>query len=287
VTPALEQAVSGSTRAVAAARALYREGLLSESHDYLARALERLVEAWRPEPEPTDDAPAPTDTAPADPEEQALRAIEAAGYPKMPRLRQAFAAVRKGHENPVGSLSSVEWIWAELSRLARFSRRHLRKPTEQKRARIRTLVLAGSALVLLLVVVAVLWARPRVDASGTFSPEHPSYHAFDGVDSSEWLLPETSPGWLDLKFRSPRDVRTVRLVNAHNRYYMDRAAERVRVTAFAGGKALGSAEGRFKGIVEKRSTLDLAIQASGVTRLRVEVLSWHKRGGGLAEIELR
>lgn len=287
-------------RAVAAARALYREGLLSESHASLVKAFDALLEAWRPEPAavvPTDGegdaaepAPEPADVAEpivADAEEQALAAIEKAGYRRMARLRQARTTARELGTEPVTSLGRVEWIWAEIERLTRFSQRQFLTPAAAKRLRIRRIALAGTALVILAVVIGILWARPRIAASATFSTEHPAYHVYDGVDSTEWLLPEASAGWVELRLRSSRTIKTVRLVNCHNRYYMDRAAEKVRVTAYAGGKQVGTAEGKFKGIVEKRSTLDLNIKASGVTRVRVEIQSWFGRGGGLSEIELR
>jgi hypothetical protein len=296
MTPFREQAVTRSRRSISAARALYREGLLSESHTYMANALHALLEAWRPEAPETPPEEAEKDgdadeSAPkaveVDPDANALAAIEAAGYRKASRLRKAAAAVRAADTGTRTSLARVEWIWAEVARLARFSERKFASPAAQKRARIRLFVTVGLSALVVLAIIAVLWWRPRVVASATFGSEHPAYQVFDGVDSTEWLLPETSPGWVELRFRAARNVRVVRLVNAHNRYYMDRASERVRVTAYAGGESLGSAEGKFKGIVEKRSTLDLALNASGVTRLRVEVLSYFGRGGGLAEIEFR
>jgi hypothetical protein len=315
VTPSREHATTRAKRSIAGARALYREGLLGESHAYLSGALEALLEAWRVEPLPAaaaadvsstragDTAPkedvapgeatapaevaeaaAPSEPSVVDGEQQALAAIEWAGYRNVARLRKAAAAIHELGQDQVTSLGRVEWIWAEIERLARFSERRFAPPAAQKRARVRRFVLAGSALLLVVAVVMVLWARPRVVASASYSQEYPAYQAYDGVDSSEWLLPESSQGWIELRLRNPRSVRVVRLLNAHNR---DRAAERVRVTAYVGDKAVGSAEGKFKGIMEKRSALDLTIKASGVTKVRVEILSFFGRGGGLSEIELR
>jgi hypothetical protein len=277
-----EQVVSRSNRSIAAARALYREGLLSESHQHMANAFATLLESWRPE------SPASEGTAlPPDAEDRAIAAIEAAGYPRIARLRKSIAAIRELDSGDVMSLGRVESIWTEIERLARFSRRRFRSPADAKRLLVRRLAVAGVATLAMIAALVALWIRPRIDASATFSPEQPPSNAFDGVDSTEWLLPDGVPGWVELKFRSPRSIRNVRVANVHNRYYMDRASERVRVTAYAGQAVVGTAERRFKGIVEQRSTQDFKLEASGVTRLRVEVLSFFGRGGGFAEIDLR
>jgi hypothetical protein len=59
------------------------------------------------------------------------------------------------------------------------------------------------------------------------------------------------------------------------------------VTAFSAAGPVGTAEGRFVGISEKRSVLDLPVEARDVTHLRVEVLSHFGGGGALAEVEVR
>ena len=79
----------------------------------------------------------------------------------------------------------------------------------------------------------------------------------------------------------------MRLVNAHNAFYLDRATHRARVTAFGEGGSETTVEGSFDAIVRQRSVLDLDLRATQVTRVRVEVLSFFLTGGGLAEVEVR
>ena len=181
----------------------------------------------------------------------------------------------------------LDWIWDEVERLCRFT---LRRLTPQQTWRRRRLYAgaAAAALIIVAVLVAVnLWGGPSVTASGSYPFEpHPPSYAVDGMAASEWLLPDGAPGWLEIAFRSPRQVHSVRLLNSHNRYYMDRASERVRVTAFSGEWPVATAEGRFDRINIERSALDLPLEAEKVTRLRVEILSYFKAGGGLAEIEV-
>ena len=93
--------------------------------------------------------------------------------------------------------------------------------------------------------------------------------------------------WIDVMFPTARSVHSVRLVNSHNLFYADRAARAVRVTAFAGPNEAASVEGSFARLTQERSVLDLPLEAKGVTRVRVELLSYFKTGGGLAEVEVR
>ena len=110
--------------------------------------------------------------------------------------------------------------------------------------------------------------------------------ALDGLEGTEWLLPETTPGWIDVLPPKPRALKRVRLTNAHNEYYLDRASKKVRVTAFSEAGPVGSVEGAFEEFKQDTSILDLRLEAQNVVRVRIEVLSFFKRGGGLAEIEL-
>jgi len=75
-------------------------------------------------------------------------------------------------------------------------------------------------------------------------------------------------------------------VNAHNEWYLDRASRKVRVTAYSEAGPVGSVEGEFQKFSQDRSVLDLPLEAQNVVRVRVEVLTFFKRGGGFAEIEL-
>jgi hypothetical protein len=271
-----------------AARVLWREGLVSECHVFMVSALRALLEAWVP----ADANSTTTSNEDHAREQAALEALTAASYPDVARLRAALEAgssethPRDLRPRPLEA-PDLDWIWTEAERLFRFTSRRLTGPPTRKRTLRRAGAVLGGALIALLLILALLWGRPTISASATYSSEHAATNAIDGIESTEWLLPDSSLGWLDLKFPWPRRVRRVQLLNSHNRYYFDRATQRVRVTAFSHERTVASVEGSFTQLTGERSPLELKLDAQRVTRLRVDVLSFFKNGGGLAEIEVR
>lgn len=131
-----------------------------------------------------------------------------------------------------------------------------------------------------------LWGRPHARASSIISAPHSAANTIDGLEATEWLLPDATPGWVDVMFHSARAVHGITLVNAHNVFYLDRAAQAVRVTAFTERGKAASVEGSFARLTQDRSTIELPLRAEGVIRVRVDVLTYFNRGGGLAQIEV-
>ena len=136
-------------------------------------------------------------------------------------------------------------------------------------------------------MVGRLWLRPHVSASGVYSTDFPTAYAVDGIESTEWLLPDHATGWLQLSFPRPRDIHRVTLVNGHNRWYMDRAVKQVRVTAYSKKGLVATAEDSFPALTEQPSTLELKLEAEDVDHVRVDVLSYFGNGGALAELSVR
>lgn len=264
---------------VACARSLFRDGFLGECHRYMMRALSVQLLAWG-----EADADCPEGEAS---HERGLRALERNGYRRIERLRAASAASDGAEPGSQRECSAgFDWIWAEVERLASYSTRWAITPHARKRARRVRAALLGGFVVLALLLGYRLWGRPRAQASASFSDDHSAANAVDGLQATEWLLPDGVAGWVDVILPRARTIHRVRLFNAHNRTSADRSARRVRVTAFSEVGSVASTAGAFERFSEERSVLDLPLAAQGVTRVRVEILSHFKSGGGLAEVEV-
>jgi hypothetical protein len=287
LAPKAVEAVEEAARALESARALFRARLIPECHAYMVVALRALLRLWATK----DGTETPSGDTPsgATDEEKALAALERAGYRRMDRLKSALTATAGVATEPGAATppeGDFEASWAEVERLYRFTRRSVMPPAKRKRARILLASGLGLVVVLAVIVAVRLWIRPRVIASAVLGWEFPASYAMDGLEATEWLLPDRTPGWVDIVFSSSRTVKRVRIFNVHNRYFADRSSEKIRVTAFDDWHALGSAEGRFEKIKSERSVLELNLAAEGVKRLRVEVLSSFSLGGGVAEVEV-
>jgi hypothetical protein len=290
MSAALTDAVHRSERSITVARALFRDGLLPESHDHMLGSLRVLLDAWgRLAPAADAEAGVPKLTT----LERALTALERAGYGQVAHLRAAVVTSGAAEMPPSPSAAlplpsgELDRIWTQVELLARFTNRQAMAPRARRMARWRRLAALGALLALTLLLALRVWRRPHARSSADLSEAHAVANAVDGLDATEWLLPDATAGWVDVTFGSPRAVQGVRLVNAHNVFYMDRGARAVRATAFTEWGLATSVDGAFAGLEDGRSVLELPLAAERVTRVRVEVLSYFQRGGGLAEIELR
>ncbi|MBI2392673.1 MAG: discoidin domain-containing protein [Deltaproteobacteria bacterium] len=152
----------------------------------------------------------------------------------------------------------------------------------------RVVRLAGTALVLLLSIVAiVLLARtPRrleASASAKWDARYDPANAVDGNDKTDWLLPDHAQGWLDVKVIPPRKIARVKLMNARNLPWNDRASNELSIEAFDGAHVVKTATTKFDGVSPDPAWRTVEIGAK-VDRLRVHVKSSHAQGGGVSEV---
>jgi hypothetical protein len=267
--PDLARALETAQARLQSARLLWRGGRLADAYAYGAQGLRALASGWG------DGG-----------------SLAAAGYRELAELEQTLATIAvlpaPGSDTDFGRAHQrgLERACAAAEQLAAFTSRRLRSPA-QRRARVRRRLSIGLLAAAALAITGLrLWRHPVVSASAVYSAEFPASQAADGIAATEWLLPGGRTGWLELGFRSPRQVRGVRLLNSHNRSYRDRATRRFRVTAFAGLRSLASAEGELEAIGTSTTERRIALEAGGVTRIRVEILSYFGAGGGLAEVEV-
>jgi hypothetical protein len=266
MTSHAESSLKRATRAFDAARALFRAGLVAESHPFMVEALRAALDAWHKDGGEPDDA-------------SALRALGDAGYPDVDQLRAGLTAA----SGPMPA--DVEWLWAEAERLYVFSRKRLLRPN-WKRKRWLALGLV-TALGIVLAVSWRTWGRMRIRASATLGTEYPASNVLDGNDTTEWLAPEAKDAWLEIRPPRPRRVQSVRVYNGHNRFYMDRALRRFRVTLFAGDKQVASAEKEFTRLTDRTSLLDVEVAGTGVTLVRLDALSHFGAGVAIGDVEIR
>lgn len=138
-----------------------------------------------------------------------------------------------------------------------------------------------------------LGARPfaNVRDSGTFfaDPSFSGEKAFDGQLDTEWLLPDRTTGHVDLFLFPARDVRSIVLVNGHNRHFMDRAVRTFEVQLHRDGVLVHASRGEFRELTNpgERSEIRLPSPVADVDHVRVVVHAHMGLGGALAEILLR
>jgi hypothetical protein len=124
-------------------------------------------------------------------------------------------------------------------------------------------------------------------ASASHGQRYGPERAVDGDRATEWLLPNSAAGWIDVSPRKPRRCRALGLLNASNRPGPDRAVVDYRVEVFVGGQSARTIDGSFGEFVPAPGWRSIPLGVEGpVDRVRIHVLSWAGNGGGLAEIRL-
>lgn len=126
---------------------------------------------------------------------------------------------------------------------------------------------------------------PRLEAtaSARFDPRFEPANAVDGNEKTDWLLPDRASGTLDVKVIPARTLKLVRVMNARNLPFADRATHDLLIEALDHGKVVKSGAFAFEGQSADAAwrSLDLGVKVDAV---RVTVKSWHGLGGGLAEV---
>lgn len=154
-----------------------------------------------------------------------------------------------------------------------------------RRRRVRVALAALSLVMLCFSLVAAvrLRNRVRVVASAQYGEHYTALDAIDGDQNTEWLLPDHAAGFIDVLIVPRRRVARVKLMNARNIPFDDRATRDVAVEAFDGSRVVKTGAATFEGPSRAAAWRTIEVGAT-VDRLRVHVNSWHAAGGGFAEI---
>ncbi|MEM9866009.1 MAG: hypothetical protein AAF938_30680, partial [Myxococcota bacterium] len=110
-------------------------------------------------------------------------------------------------------------------------------------------------------------------------------HACDSDVETEWLLPDGANGWIECVLPSPSDVSVVRITNGRNRAYGDRAVKDYVVSLVVGDRVIAEAEGSFSAIEARPEPVSVSIRGEGVTKIRLEVRSFHRLGAALSGLD--
>ena len=108
--------------------------------------------------------------------------------------------------------------------------------------------------------------------------------AIDGDLNTEWLLPDRTAGWLEVRFEQPRQIANIRLRNGHNRNYNDRATNEYTVQVFVNGEAVREIEASFDPMSATPEWVTHEIGVDNVHRIRFTARSWYRTGASLAEL---
>jgi len=129
---------------------------------------------------------------------------------------------------------------------------------------------------------------PPAAASASFGddPAFTPDRAIDGDPSTDWLLPDNTAGWIDIRVDPARAIHNVRLLNGHNRGFNDRAVRNYRVEVYDGDRMVTQTSGSFAALLPHPTPVNVAVHASHVTRVRLVVTSWFNIGSALAEIHV-
>lgn len=162
-------------------------------------------------------------------------------------------------------------------------------PAEVAKKRVRRIAFTALSAVATIVALYFILRTPRVvkaEASAVYSDHYAPAKALDGKPESEWLLPDNTLGWIDLHVSPPRRVNHLKLLNVHNGPYNDRATRDFHVEAYAGSTLLKSYDGTFPEFTETPAWVTVDLGVDKCDRIRIEVKSFHKSGGGFADLEI-
>lgn len=118
--------------------------------------------------------------------------------------------------------------------------------------------------------------------SATFSADM----AIDGRTDTWWLLPDRATGWVEQRMSPGRRVDEVVLVNTSNPPAHDRGTQDYRLEIYSGGEMAQSIDGHFDWS-DNPAPVTHEIHMENVERVRFVVRSYHRTGGGLAEMTVR
>jgi hypothetical protein len=140
---------------------------------------------------------------------------------------------------------------------------------------------------LFVAATALLWlfaTRLTASASASYHASFPPSHAVDGIEATEWLLPDGTTGHLDVALPYRKKVHAVTIVNAHNRAYLDRGIKRARLAVYDDDRVVDTLAIDFDKVEPVHTKRRFPLKGEPGTRVRITVLEGFGLSGGISEV---
>jgi hypothetical protein len=181
---------------------------------------------------------------------------------------------------------------ALVARQIRLSDEHPELELDAKQiSGLRVTRIASVVCALLVAVALVAFAARgsrtlRAKGSASWDARFEAANAVDGNETTEWILPDRAPGWIEVDVVPRRKIDRIKLMNVRNPPNADRATKEFHVDVLDGGKVVKSFDGQFDAPSATPSWQTLSVGGVKGDRVRIEIRSWFLSGGGLAEIQV-
>ncbi|HEY0465606.1 MAG TPA: hypothetical protein VGC79_15435 [Polyangiaceae bacterium] len=119
-------------------------------------------------------------------------------------------------------------------------------------------------------------------ATSPFYPEQ----AVDGNWATEWLAPDDSEGWFELRFFSHTQVTSISIINARNAPFNDRGTQALQIQLYRGSELAQQVEVTLAAATAAEAAQTIPIHGTGITRVRLIARSHYGRGAGFAEVHV-
>jgi hypothetical protein len=156
-------------------------------------------------------------------------------------------------------------------------------------ARVRRSRAARAIATGVFVALVLAWAlhKPAITTAiaSTQVGEYGGANVIDGDTKTFWVLDR--PGYVDLTLSGPRSIRAVRMIG-YNPPFNDRFTKDVHLTAFSKDGTVRQTDFTLPQPPPGSDPfwVTVPLEASGVDRIRIEVRSWTRMSGCIAEVQI-
>lgn len=146
-------------------------------------------------------------------------------------------------------------------------------------------VLCAALSVLAIGVREATTTRLTATSSASYDAAHGPALAVDGFHATNWVLPDHSPGWLEVSF-ARRRATAIELINAQGLVHY--GTQDISLELYSGAQLVRSFDASMRATVGTATPTVIPLgTATPIDRIRIQVRTWHDLGGGLGEVRVR